>query len=188
MRLNVGPISLNVFEPSGWEYATSQEGDVCVGLSKFVSIGVSGGTLTVQQTRHDLKNQGQKYRLAYGAIQVGAGLGLSALGPVTVSGSPESFDSGAFGRIYRLPASPDASGEGGKPTGFLGTFTIVSVGFNMPVGRNVSALFLGGIDVPILNQTLTFKYVTFIWGTSLSSAISVGGTGTKGTMFKLDTL
>lgn len=181
MRLKIGPISINIFEPSGWVYDTGHALTGSVGLFKVISGGIGGGRLTVRQTRLNLPNTGSRYIMPFAQVQVSIGTPWPI--PVTASGALESIPSGSFGPIFRMPGSPNASGEGGSPTGLLGTFNLVSVQGEAVAGVSVGALLMGANKVLGLEIPGSFKYFTLLWGGTLGSTVSASFSGARGTFF-----
>lgn len=183
MRLKIGPFEINVFEPSGWAYDTDHSASGTVGLFGMVGGGIGGGRLTVKQTRPGLPNTGARYQMPF--VEAHVGIGTPWPIPVSVGGGMESFPSGSFGPIFRLPGSPNASGESGPPTGFLGTYNMVSVEGTAVGGLGLTALLMGSNTVLGYDIPLSFKYFTLYWGVSLSSQAGVGATGYGGRMLDL---
>ena len=170
LKFKIGPtpVVVNVFEPSGWKYVTSAGWDVSGGFGK-VGGGVGVGKFMVQMTRGTAT--GRKYRLSYIGLEASAGVGLL---PVSVSVSTENMDSQSFGPVFRLPGSPDASGEGGPPTGFEGMAALLTLSGGMVATSYGTLMLLGGYQVPFTSIT-NFKYATVFRG------ISVGTPGAGGT-------
>jgi len=178
MKLKIGPVEVNVFQPSGWVYETSAGLDVMGGLFRAISAGGGVGRLVFKQQRAGLPNTGRKYSLEYAQVVVGVGTPWPI--PVTASGSAEAFTSGSVGGlpVYRMPGSPDASGEGGPPTGFVGTFSMSTISGNAFAGGSAALILMGAIE--FLWQPVAYKYFTIVCGASVSSAIGVGVTGARG--------
>lgn len=179
MQLKIGPLDINAFEPSGWIYDTSHGLDGSLGFFKAIFGGGGAGRLTVKQQRPNLPNTGKRYRMSYAQVFVGVGTPWPI--PVSASGSREEFPSGStFGwPVFRMPGSPDASGEGGPPTGFLGAFSMTTISANPAfAGGSAAVLLMGAIE--FLWQPVAYKYFTIITGTTVSSAISASVTGARG--------
>ncbi|MEX1367113.1 MAG: hypothetical protein AB1Z98_28560 [Nannocystaceae bacterium] len=180
MQINIGPIRVNVFQPSGWVYDTDEGMAGSVGLFGMVSGGVGGGRLTVRQSRPNLPNTGSRYRMPFAQVQVGIGTPWPI--PVSVGGGIEDYPSGSFGPIFRMPGSPDSSGEGGPPTGFLGTFNMVSVeGVAVAGGLSLTALLMGANTLLGMEIPNSFKYFTLFWGVPIASVVGASATGIRGT-------
>lgn len=184
MELRIGPISINVFQPSGWAYDTGHALTASVGLFKAISGGIGGGRLTVKQTREGLANTGRRYIMPFTQAQVAIGTPWPI--PVTASGSLESLPSGGFGPIFRMPGSPDASGESGPPTGLLGTFNLISVQAEAVGGISVGVLLMGANTVLGLEIPGSFKYFTLLWGGTIGSTVSASFSGARGVFLQVD--
>lgn len=187
MEIRLGSIRINAFEPSGWVYDTDHGVNVSADLFGMASAGIGGGRLTVRQTRENLPNTGTRYIMPF--TQVQAGVGTPWPIPVSAGGGLESFPSGPIGPIFRMPGSPNSSGEGGPPTGFLGTFNMASVeGVAIRYGRTLNILFMGankilGLEVP--GTPLSFKYFTLFWGVPIASVIGLSATGVRGQLLDI---
>lgn len=180
--LRIGSFEINILTPSGWVYDTDHSIAVNYGFFNLVGGGVGGGRLTVRQTRTRLPNSGQRYRMAYTQVQVAYGTPWPI--PITAGGGLEAFPAAAMGPVFRLPGSPDNSGEGGRPTGFEGTFNMVTLEGVIGAGYGVTALLMGANTILGMEVPRSFKYITFFRGFSANSAvISASVTGARGTFF-----
>lgn len=185
MKFKVGSIEVNFFEPSGWAYDTDEGMAGSVGLFGMVSGGLGGGRLTVKQTRGGLRNTGHRYRMPFTQVQVGIGTPWPI--PVSVGGGIEDYPSGSFGPVFRMPGAPDASGEDGPPTGFLGTFNMVAVeGVAVAGGLTLNALLMGANTILGMEVPNSFKYITFFWGVPIASVVGASATGIRGTFLDVN--
>ena len=178
MKLKIGPLEVNILQPSGWVYDTSAGLDVMGGLFKVISAGAGFGRLVFKQKRAGLPNTGRSYSMEYAQVVVGVGTPWPI--PVTASGSAEAFTSASVGGlpVFRMPGSPDASGEGGPPTGFRGTFSMSTISGNVFAGGSAAIILMGAIE--FLTQPVAYKYFTIVCGATVSSAIGAGVTGARG--------
>ncbi len=185
MKLNIGPIEINVFEPSGWVYDTSHGLDGSLGFFRAIFGGGGAGRLTVKQQRAGLPNTGTRYRMNYAQVFLGVGTPWPI--PVSASGSREEFPSAPVmgWPIFRMPGSPDDSGEGGPPTGLLGAFSMTTISANPAfAGGSAAVILMGAIE--FLWQPVAYKYFTIISGATVSSAISASVTGARGVFLDIE--
>jgi hypothetical protein len=176
---------LNLVSGSNWYMTTI--GDAAgasgglPGLSKAsgagISIGGYAGWFEVTSRLHTA----DVYRCYYAVGSGEIGAGGSLLGAVTVSGSSQYHPSGALGPIYRTgPLSPDGSGEGGDPTGFLGMCMALTPSGGIGNQLYGTYLMLGpprnwqeSIARTVLPLPMQFKYAAIFGGAQFSTAASI---------------
>ncbi len=159
---------INAFVPAGWQFVTSASTDVSVAIPALpiVSWGLSSGSVMVRVTQGPFKKQqaGKAYRLHYKKA-ANQSVGIATRWPGTVNHSEEPYDCGAMGQVMRMPGSPNAAGEGGPPTGFLGPFSLQSVGGAWGKGRSVCTMLLGSnTSGPNPADLSGYKYIMSFWG------------------------
>lgn len=169
-----------------------------IGAESGVSFGGGGFAIDFVSEAHsahaasanDDRFLDNTYRAYFAYAEAEIGVGLSVLGPVSVSGGTPSMhaDGGYVRRVGAL--APDASGELGDPTGLLGPAATISVNKTHDAGQAVGAGYIVcGPPHGIVEQTaaqaarlisqsagllLQFKYGAPYWGVSLSSSIAAG--------------
>jgi len=176
---------LNLIAGSNW--AISTVGDAggasagLPGLSKSSGAGLSAGAYTGWFEVTSKLHTADVYRCYYAVGSGEIGVGGSLFGVVTVSGGTQYNPSGSLGPIFRTgPLAPDASGEAGDPTGFLGMCCMLTPSGG--IGNQIygTYLMLGpphGWQEQIAHNVLPlpqkFKYAAFFGGHQFSSAASV---------------
>lgn len=175
---------LNFAEVSGWnitsvgDAATTSAGIPGVSLGAKLGLSGGGGAGWVEVTSD--KHSADVYRCYFTFITVDVSVGFSVFGEISVSGAPSTAKS-AGSPIYRTgPLSPDASGEGGDPTGLLGPCFLLTASGGGTLGGYASLMVMGPphgwkehLAASVLPPIASHKYMGGMAGVQLSS--SFGG-------------
>jgi hypothetical protein len=176
-----------LFQYTGWKFVTSGGGEIDIGLSKFLFVAGSAGAFYVQKD-----GDPTIWRLPFAGIGGGAGVGVSAGGPVTISVSMPFQPGGGF-RIYRNPIHVFGSFDlscfegaflaisGAAAVGFSGSGSVLIFGAREWIVNLATAMTAGmaRVDAVILDS----QGAGILWGTAETSAASVGVTMITGHIF-----
>lgn len=173
-----------------------------IGAEAGVSAGGGGFALDIiseaqeERGRQDARFRDNIYRMYFAYAELEVGVGTSVAGKVSISGGTPSMhtDGGYVRRIG--PLAPDASGELGDPTGFLGMAATISVNKTHDAGMAVSAGYIvcgpphGVIENIVAGASilLQFKYGAPFWGVSLSTTIGAGAAVQTGLILGIQNL
>lgn len=194
-------VNLHLGERSSWKVTGGGVAfDVEVGITGMGAesgVSVGGGGFAIDMISEAQHAHGQRqndprfdntYRLYFAYAEIEIGVGASVLGPVSISGgSPNMYASGGY--VRRIgPLAPDASGELGDPTGFLGPALTVSVNKTEDAGMAVSAGYIvcgpphGFVERVIASPSilLQYKYGAPYWGVSLTGTLGAGAAVQQG--------
>jgi hypothetical protein len=184
---------VTLFKQTGWRFVTSGGGEIDVGFSKFLYVAAEAGAFYAQKN-------GEKaiWRLPFMAAGAGAGLGVSAGGPITVSVSLPCQWGGGF-TIYRNPLRRSALGldsftggfvaiSGGIMAGFAGSGSFLFFGASEGLLAKVTALasVIAGpaaLAARIDTTVLACEGAGALWGTGETSAAGISGTIFTGHIF-----
>jgi hypothetical protein len=178
---------MSLFQYTGWGFVTSGGGEIDIGLSKFLFVAGEGGAFYVRKD-----GDPTIWRLPFAGIGGGAGVGISAGGPVTVSVSMPFQPGGGF-RIYRNPikvfGSFDLSCFEGAFVAITGAAAVLASGSGslLIFGArewivNLATVITAGVarvDAVLLDS----QGAGVLWGTAETSAASIGVTVVTGHIF-----
>jgi hypothetical protein len=188
---------LNFVEVSGWSISTvGDSGTVSVGVPALsvgsetgVSVGGGGGWFEVTSNQH----REDVYRCSYSIATVDVGLGGSLFGQLSVGGGTASMPSVGSRLLRTGPLAPDASGEGGDPTGLLGMCFLLTPSVSIGNGGYASLVLLGPphgwqeeLAANLLPLPARFKYLGGIAGLQISSSASIGVSAQPGLVYKIE--
>jgi hypothetical protein len=164
-----------VSTPSAWRLSASGSVEADAGLSKIVFVGTQGGMLYMGMGAGN-----STFAYPYFGVGGGAGLAVSALGPVAASFSLPSFTStgGEFGRLY-IPPAIFGSTDVTEDT-LTGPLILMGPSAALGAGVYFSVILFGArVSGPIAPYDLwmTTKAVAFQAGfnATTSAGISVSG-------------
>ena len=176
-----------LLQPTGWTFVTSGGGEIDVGLSKFLFVAGEAGAFYVRKD-----GDTTIWRLPFAGLGGGAGVGVSAGGPVTVSISLPCQPGGGF-RIYRNPIN---FGGPFDSSAFEGAFLALSGAASVLFSGSGSVLIFGAREwIVNLASVMTAgvgrvdavlldcQGAGILWGTAETSAAAVGVTMVTGHIF-----
>jgi hypothetical protein len=184
---------------SNWHFIGSGGGlGASIGVGP-ISAGVARGYFDVSSRRHEVDH----YRCYFKVLTVGKDM-IGGSTPVSVNVSPGSFNSNELTKdgYIRLPKAPNASGEGGDPSGLLGSCLFATLSGAVVGSLDAQVVVLGWegpeshFDLFHLNELaqtalsermniLNYKYLGLVQATSLATAVGVSGQVAIGSVEKI---
>jgi hypothetical protein len=176
-----------MFQQTGWRFVTSGGAEIDFGLGKVLFAAAQGGAFYAKRN-----DEPTIWRLPLGAIGGGAGFGISAGGPVTVSLSMPFQPGGGFS-IYRNPLRR-SSAFGLE--GFKGAFVALSGAVSVLGGVSASvvlfgasetmvnvATFVAGLGGRVDATVVACQGAGVVWGSQETSGASASATVFCGHIF-----